>query len=127
MSRAINRLSWLLIWFAAITGGATLVLVAAAWFMAHIALPIPLTWLLIAGGAAYVLLQGEGRHEPATSGPIVRPEPEPEIDLEDLEALHRMWQRGDISEATYRQAVARATRRFTPSPPPPPPPRHRWW
>ena len=126
MSRAINRLSWLLIWFAAITGGATLVLVAAAWFMAHIALPIPLVWLLIASGCAYVLLQGEGRHEPA-AGPILRQEPEPEIDLEDLEALHRMWQRGDISESTYRGAVARATRRFTPQSPPPPPPRHRWW
>ncbi len=127
MSRAINRLSWLLLWFAALTGGATLVLVAAAWFIAHVTLPVPLVWLVIAGGCAYVLLQGEGRHEPAAAGPIVRAEPEPEIGLEDLEALHRMWQRGDISEATYRGAVARATRRFTPSSPPPPPPRHRWW
>ena len=127
MSRAINHLAWLLIWFAMLTGGSTLVLVAAAWFIAHIALPIPATWLLVTAASAYVTLQGNGHDHAASSGPAVPPAPEPEIAFEDLEALHRMWQRGDISEATYRQAVTRATRRFTPVPPPSPPQRRRWW
>ena len=128
MSRAINRLSWLLIWFAVLTGGATLLVVAAAWFIAHLTLSIPAVWLLVAAGAGYLLVQGDGPRPVASAGPAVSPAPEHEIDLEDLELLHRMWQRGDISEATYRQAVARATRRITPPPPPPPPPpRRRWW
>lgn len=126
MSRAINHLAWLLISFVVLTGGTTLVVVAAAWFIAHVALSIPAVWLLAAAGSVYVLLQGDGQHGPASSGSVAPPAPEPEIALQELEALRRMWRRGDISEATYRQAVARATRRFRPAPPPSPPPRRRW-
>ncbi len=127
MSGLINRLSWLLIGFVAATGGFTLVVVAGAALVFHAALPLPTVWLIVAAVAVYLMLRGEPA-APATPQPPSSPAPsEPDIAVKDLEVLHRMLQRGDISEATYRQAVARATRRFAPPPPPPPRRRRRWW
>jgi uncharacterized membrane protein len=125
MMAVINRLSWLLLAFVAVTGTTTLVVVGGAALLVHWSLPLPQTWLLISAAAVYLLVH-DAQGAPATAPPLPPP-PEPEVPLDDLEHLRRLWQHGDISESTYRRAVAQATRRYVPPPPPPAPPRRRRW
>jgi hypothetical protein len=124
MMALVNRLSWLLLAFVAVTSALTLVVVGVAALLVHWSLPLPQTWLLISAAAVYLLVHDA---HPAPSAPPLPPPPEAEVSLEDLEALRRMWQHGDIAEAVYRRAVAQATRRYVPPPPPPAPPRRRRW
>ncbi len=125
MMAVINRLSWLLLAFVAVTGTTTLVVVGGAALLVHWSLPLPQTWLIISAAAVYLLVH-DAQGAPSVPPPVSAP-PEPEVPLDDLEHLRRLWQHGDISESTYRRAVAQATRRYVPPPPPPAPPRRRRW
>lgn len=122
MKALVNRLSWMLIAFVVASSLLTLVVVAGAGLLVHLSLPWPQTWLLSAGIVVYLLVQE--RRTPAAPPPAPPP-PEPPVPLQDLEHLRHLWVAGDITEATYRRAVAQATRRYVPPPPPPPPSRRR--
>jgi hypothetical protein len=122
----LNRLSWTLLAIVGISLVVALALVAGAAVLLGASFSFPAVWAAVAAAIAFKLLTEAG----GTSGPPPPPppptRPEPEMRLEDLELLHRMWRRGDIDEAAYRQAVAQATRRYRPPPPPVPPRRRRW-
>lgn len=125
----INRLSWLLLAVVGVSFGMALAIVGGAAVLLHASLSLPAIWAAAALVVVFKMAT-EGSSErsvPPPSKPSKPPmPPEPEPSLEELEALHRMWRRGDISEATYRRAVERATRRYSPPPPPAPPRRRRW-
>ncbi len=125
MMRLVNRASWLLLGFLAVTGTMTLVVVGGAALLVHWSVPVPQTWLLISAAAVYLLVHDA--HGAPTPAPPLPAAPEPEVPLDDLEHLRRLWQHGDISESVYRRAVAQATRRYVPPPPPAAPPRRRRW
>ena len=120
--RTLNRLSWLLLGVAVLSLVMALALVAAVGVLLHASLDLLMVWAALAVVIAFRLLTGEQVASPPAQPPS---RPEPEVRLEDLELLHRMWQRGDIGEAAYRRAVAQATRRYSP-PPPVPDRRPRW-
>jgi hypothetical protein len=111
---------------AAVSFGMALALVVGAAVLLGASLSLPMVWAAVAAVVGFKLLSEAG--ERPTPPPTPPTHPEPEVPLADLDALYRMWQRGDISEAAYRRAVAQATRRYSPPPPPAPPRRHRrWW
>ena len=121
----LNRASWWLLGFLAASSVLALLVVGGAAFILHWSVPLPQTWLLCAGVLAYLLVH-ESHAAPAGSPPPPAA-PQPEVLLEDLEHIRRLWLSGDITEATYRRAVAQATRRYVPPPAPPDPPRRRRW
>lgn len=121
----LNRLSWWLIGFAVATSVLALVVVTGAALLIHRSVPLPQIWLVSAGIVAYLLVHES--HAVPAGPPAPPPQPEPEVPLQDLDHLRRMWLHGDISEEVYRRAVERATRKYTPPPPPPDPPRRRRW
>jgi hypothetical protein len=122
--RTLNRLSWILLAIAVLSFVVAVALVAGAAVLLHISLSFPVVWLAVAAVVTFKLLTDQGQ---SSAPPPTPTRPEPELRLEDLELLHRMWQRGDIPEAAYRRAVAQATHRYSPPPPAAPPRRRGWW
>lgn len=122
----LNRLSWTLLAVAAVSLGMALALVVGAAVLLHASLPFLTVWVALAAVIGFKLLTeaGEASAPPLPPPPPTRPEPE--LPLGDLDVLYRMWQRGDISDAVYRRAVALRMRRYNPPPPPAPPRRRRW-
>ncbi len=124
MKALINRLSWWLLGFVAITTLVTLLVVVGAAAMVHWSLPWPQTWVVSALVVGYAIAHEWRSTPPPAAAPP--PAPVPEVPLSDLEHLRRLLEHGDISEQTYRRAVTQATRRYVPPPPPLPPKRRRW-
>ena len=119
--RTLNRLSWLLLAVAGLSLLMAVGLVAGAALLLHASLSLPTVWAVTAAITVFKLAT-DGSGDRSVSVPPAGP-PQPEITLEDLERLRRMWQQGDIPEDVYRRAARRVTSRY--QPPPPAPPRGR--
>ena len=124
MSALINRASWWLLGYVAITTLVTVLAVVAAAVTVHWSLPWMQTWAVSAAIVGYAIWHAWSSSPPLAAVPPAAPPPE--VPLSDLDHLRRLLEHGDISEQTYRRAVDQATRRYTPPPPPPPPKRRRW-